>query len=245
MRAPRWLLITLVAIGSFGVGLTVWALTSGPDDSAGPSAVEASASRIPTESGAASATPSDAASLPPSASGSPSPTSRATPTPVPRPTPEATPAPPVAAFALSTNAFGPVKLPARVDAALAAVTPRLGPPSDDETGPGCEFAGPNRAYRTVEWGDLRLAGDYEGSSVPMFSSWSVDGTNLPAGVTLPYGVTVGTSYAKLQAAVPDHAVDDEHMFNEGLIITKDSLWWFLDKKNTVVTEIVANPLLCE
>lgn len=199
MRVPTWLLVVLVATGSFGLGMGVWALTAGSSDEA-PSGVA--------------------------------------------PSPAVT-SPPAPAFALSVNAFGPVKLPAAADAALAAAKPRIGSPSSDEKRPGCELAGPNRVYRSVEWGDLRLAGDYEGSSPPMFSSWSVDGTNLPAGVTLPYGVAVGTSYASLKGAVTGYVVNDDHMFNEGLIITKGALWWFLDKENTVVTQIVANPLLCE
>lgn len=227
MRVPTWLLVVLVATGSFGLGMGVWALTAGSSDEAPPGVAPSPAP--------ATASPSRAASTP-------------TPTPSPPlvapPTPAVT-SPPAPAFALSVNAFGPVKLPAAADAALAAAKPRIGSPSSDEKRPGCELAGPNRVYRSVEWGDLRLAGDYEGSSPPMFSSWSVDGTNLPAGVTLPYGVAVGTSYASLKGAVTGYVVNDDHMFNEGLIITKGALWWFLDKENTVVTQIVANPLLCE
>jgi hypothetical protein len=109
-------------------------------------------------------------------------------------TPTPTTAPAAVAVVLRPDGLGVVAFGATKDATLTALTAAFGPV--DETGTGCELAGPD--VTTARWDELRV--QFVGQ---MFDSYNVrpaNGAEPVLGLKTEAGVGVGSTVAQLQAA---------------------------------------------
>ncbi|MEA2825631.1 MAG: hypothetical protein QOG43_70 [Actinomycetota bacterium] len=109
-------------------------------------------------------------------------------------TPTTTPAAAAAAVVLRPDGLGVVGFGATKDATLTALSAAFGPV--DETGTGCELAGPD--VTTARWDELRV--QFVGTTFDSYNVRPPNGGEPVLGLKTEAGVGVGSTVAQLQAA---------------------------------------------
>ena len=142
--------------------------------------------------------------------------------------------------ALSTDAIGGVRLPAHPAELLAAMEGLIGAPETDEGLPGCLDAPAGGVTRSLGWGDFLAYGTAATSDEVSITSWEVIGPNVPEELSLPAGLTIGSSTEQARAALPEADLIPEGASHGGPLLVAGDLGVKLDGTSGEVIGVYAH-----
>lgn len=146
---------------------------------------------------------------------------------------------------LTETSVGPVKFPAN-RASGAQLRRTFGHPSSAWDGAGCPLNDPSTAGHSLTWGDLTVSGEGASAAAVKFTTWTLNGMRVPARLSLPYKVGIGTTLSTLRARVPQVSVIKDELFSPGdYLARKGGMMWWVGKKSLKVFHIGANVTICD
>lgn len=137
-----------------------------------------------------------------------------------------------------------VGLPASVDTVTGAVNPALGTPTK-RTGKVCELSGDTGPTVTLDYGDMSFYGEAPNGAPMRIKSWTID-RDSGKPINAPYGVGIGFTQEQVMSMVPGAELNEEGtVFNDGPVITKGDLTYFLARNKPTVISIMYRAVTCE
>lgn len=120
----------------------------------------------------------------------------------------------------------------------------LGTP-ERSVGQGCPLGGePGRLVTLKYRGGVTFSGEAERGQPLQITSWSIDGYGSEA-INAPHSIYYGDSASKVRANVPGVKQQDGAPFNDGPVLTKGDMQWWLNSAGTEVKSIHYNLQACD